>query len=174
MPHSRPTLAYINGQLRAFGYVNRKCNYGIEYYLRDMSDSFIGQDLDINEGCINSTFENQLLRLVPSGTPKHVIDLDLNYTLVEWDVVENALHKWLFKYVNDTVGHRIEDPTNAFEASDPKFQRSIANELANQIKMVTQAKQMQTVSNSSDYFDGYVILFESPSDFYELRLGTHF
>ena len=174
MVSRNPNIAYINGQLKVWEYVNRKSNYGIEYYLRDMKAPFQGQQLEFDQACIVSSFQSQLIKLVPSGTPNSVDELDLNYESVGWDAVENALQTWLFKYVNDESGHRLEDPARAFESTDTGFQKSIAKHLADQIRTATKAQEIQSVVNSSDYFSGVVILLDAHHDFYELRVGTHF
>lgn len=165
------SLQYIDGQLKAWEYVNGKRDHGTTFYLRDMSKPFGSPNLPVDLSCIQECFQKQL-----SVLSRHKADVDnpICFSKVDWPFVEAALQRNLFGYLNDNVGYKLHDPTEAFNASGVSFQQSIAIETARQIRSVTQANSLFRVDNNPEYFSGCVILIDSKSVFYELRLGNYF
>ena len=167
-------LAAVNGQLKAWQSINSKSNYGFEFRLRDMFDISHLAGLPVERDCIIRCFEGQLIKLVPSGTPDVVCDLQLDYSQIGWDEVEAHLEKWLFHFIIGQSGTKLTDTSTAFNASRTEFRKTTSIELANLIRTTTMATRLIAVANSSTYFEGIVILLESSERFFELRLGNHF
>lgn len=166
------SIEFINGQLKAWQYVNGKCNHGTTFYIRDMAKPFRIHGMPFDGKCIKNCFRDQLFAITDERPEP---GNELEFRDVDWNFVVTSLQRWLFNYLNDeNTGNKLSDPTNAFNASDTGFQQAIAKEMAGELEEITNAKQLLLVLNNPEYFDGDVVLLDSEQRFFELRLGDYF
>ena len=146
-----PTLEFINGQFKTWEHVNRKCDHGTNFYLRDICQPFGKPNLPFDTSCIKNCFEKQLLALTNKRPePNNPID----FRVADWDFVKSTVQSQIFIYLNDSVGYKLVDSTNAFSASDVQFQVEIAGTMTEKIQTMTNSNHLLLVENNPEYFFG--------------------
>ena len=165
------TLDFIRGQLEVWQYVNRKCDHGTTFYLRDMQKPFGKPNLPFDGTCIKACFKKQLSALTSKTLQT---DNPISFRVIDWKFVQNEFLVQLFSYLNDSAGYKLVDATNAFGLSSSEFQQEIAATATENIRTLASSKELFLVENNPEYFDGSVVLIPSNSTFYELRLGYYF
>ena len=174
-------LSFLNGQFKAFEFVNSKLEKEFEFCLRNMKAPFRNFPLPFDETDIRNCFEIQMMVMQHQRLPNSEQDSPFSYRDADWNELTYALNHWLFRYMDDTSGHALKDEHEAFNIShnNHQYRASICVELVNQIKDITDADTVQFVNFETDQpsrFIGFIALFSAlvareKSEFYELRLG---
>ena len=157
--------------------MNCKVDHALDYYIRDMQTPHLGLGLPFESNCIRSCFEKQLNaknNSYASTGPEDDKEVVAQYQDSNWDAVLVALTKWLYLYLNDSDGLQLKDPTAAFTLTDPENQTCFAEQFQQEMKALIGEATIQLAVNENGRFFGCVYLFDAGTQFFELRLGTHF
>ena len=136
-----------------------------------------GWDLTFDDSSLKSCFEKQQRELLKRRKKPVPDDLGITFRESSWEKLSSSLCQWLFKYVDDSPGLRLEDPANAFSISESCFRDSVAKSIADSIRSATNATSIWEADVPSEYFMGGRFLFDSSDSantFYELRIGYFF